>query len=65
MIFIDPIGNIARGNIELLPDLKVEVKEIDQSDFEVLVGGASNRFSVADEKDVKFWVRMLQFLLNK
>eukprot|EP01031_Cornospumella_fuschlensis_P015735 gene15735-19225_t len=65
MIFIDPIGNIARGNIELLPDLKVEVKEIDQSDFEVLVSGASNRFSVADEKDVKFWVRMLQFLLNK
>ncbi|RYG67525.1 hypothetical protein EON64_07250 [archaeon] len=108
IIFIDPIGNIARGNIELLPDLKVEAREvsrwlvlvvfmnvyicvrlcarrlgssllpipqsnpsmllthiinttlllfsftqIDQSDFEVLVGGASNRFSVADERDTK------------
>lgn len=28
MIFIDPIGNIARGNMELLPDLKVETKEV-------------------------------------
>jgi hypothetical protein len=28
MIFIDPIGNIARGNIELLPELKVETREV-------------------------------------
>eukprot|EP00981_Chlorochromonas_danica_P006506 scaffold1404_cov173-Ochromonas_danica.AAC.2 len=67
LVFIDTIGNIARGNMDLLADLKVEVKEADGGDFEVIIAGNPNRFSPADtsDKDSKFWVRVIRYAITR
>jgi len=65
MIFIDTIGSIVRGNLELSSGDKIEVKILDQTDFEVIVGGNNNRFSaVESEKDAKYWHAKIRLAIN-
>lgn len=67
MMFIDTIGNIARGSIDMTGENKVEVRELDGGDFEVVVGGHAHRFTPQDtaEKDAKYWSRVIRYAISR
>jgi hypothetical protein len=65
LIFIDIIGNIVRGSVDLVAESKMDIKQIDGNEFEINVGSNINHFSCleAPEKDAKVSVHCCCFVL--
>lgn len=55
LIFIDTIGNVVRGSVEVPSESKMDIKALDGNDFEASIGGTPHRFSCLElpEKDPK------------
>jgi hypothetical protein len=67
LIFIDTIGAVSRGQVDLLGESKMDFRMLEGGDFEVVVAGVAHRFSVADapEKDARFWFARIRQAVAK